>query len=449
MTVHSQPRPAPSDTMAIEAWADVAAAHELFWSSTPEWHPAAVRGVVDGETIVWAGDSLMGLPLVAAAVAEHFDGATTLCDLAEDLAYAVEMPLDWARSAIAGAVTSLVVAGALEGVALPDPPLDRDAGSCIAPEQGPGPIESTELDPDTGETIRVTTEVSETGNVVTTELWPDGRRRISSSITIGSDDGDPVAEQVLIGERSPAELVPRDSCLGSKLRNDEDVPLVSFRCRDGRIRSVRCHSPAVADELRRLAGDRVVETDERGPVVAFVVTPLEGSGPLRIYDAAGRRRGRPRTASEAARVVDGLLGAHHVAFEKPSTDSLLPLRLLVLRRGDDVTLVPERALYDRRAQRQWQRHGWTITWSSAGIDHVGLIVPLTGLTESSPLRGLVTIDVGESLRRTELLRLVVLPSTANIAARQALLSRVVTFVSDARTPSLNVETAKKWVMVAR
>lgn len=421
-----------TDPTMITAWADSALSHEAFWWSAPRWHPTAARGVIDGETFVWVGDAVIGLPRLAAVLAEHFDGAATLGELAEDLAYAADMPLAWARGAIVGAVTSLAAAGAVESVALPDPPRDLDAEARAVREQGKGPVESTVVDPETGETIRVTTEVSETGNVVTTEHLPDGRRRISSTMTIGSDSGNPVAEQVLIGDRSPAELVPRDSCLGSKLRNDDDVPLLSFHCRDGQVRSVRCHSDEVADVLRGMAGDRLVQTDERGPIVAFVVTPLEGRGPVRIYDGQGRRRGRPSTVSEAARVVDGLLGAHREAFQEPSAASLLPLRTVMLRRGMDTMLVPDGALDDPVVRRAWRRDGWEITWVNCAIGASGALRPLRELTPPEEITGQVVVSVGEQGRADDFLAFVALPPARDAGTRQALLTRACAFLSDVR-----------------
>ena len=286
------------------------------------------------------------------------------------------------------------------------------------------------VDPETGEPIRVTTEVSETGNVVTTEYLPDGRRRISSTMTIGRDSGDPVAKQVLIGDRSPAELVPRDSCLGSKLRNDDDVPLLSFHCRDGRVRSVRCHSEGVAAQLRSLAGDRLVPNDDRGPIVAFVVTPLEGVGPVRIYDGQGRRRGRPRSVSEAARVVDGLLGAHREAFNEPSADSPLLLRLVLLRLGEETMLVPDGALDDPAAQRTWRRRGWEITWVNSIIDATGKVLPVGELTLPEPTSGEVTVAGDESVRPADLLAFVALPSSGDGLVRSALFTRACAFVAN-------------------
>jgi hypothetical protein len=181
------------------------------------------------------------------------------------------------------------------------------------------------------------------------------------------------------GRRSAAELVPPDSCLGAKLRNDDDVPLVSLRGTDGIVRSVRCHDVEVALALEASAGEALVA--ERGPVEAFVVTPLEGHGPLRIYDGRGRRRGRPRTPVEAADVVDQLLG-EAAARSASNTPPVIVLNATIGTREGRVQLLAPDVLDDHAARRALARQGWAISTAPAVLTLDGRIGYPRGVGEA-------------------------------------------------------------------
>ena len=400
-----------------------------FWESTPRWAPDVARCTAGGQLFVWAGDVIVELPSTARALVEHFDGVATLDELAEDLAFAADQPLGWARRVAIDAVKLLDANGAIVGVQMPEgSPASGSLGDRTAPAVAETLIESTAVDPETGETVRVTTEVAETGNVVTTEYFSDGRRRISTTMTIDSASDDPEVQRVFTGDRSPAELIPADSCVGSKLRNSDDVPLLSFRGSDGRIRSVRCHSDEVADVLRERGAASLVESGERGPVLAFVVTPLEGVGPARVYDAFGRRRGRPRGVGEVVDLIDGLFTAHRLAVEEPSSTSLIPLRLTALCRGGEAVLVPEPTLDDAAIRSAWRSDGWAITWSRGALGGDGMVALPTELS-SYELPNQRSIHLAGSPVPAGVMSLVAMPPSDDRSVRQALLERTCAFVA--------------------
>lgn len=418
---------------------------EDFWASTPRWAPDVARCSAGGQLFVWAGDVIVELPAVARALVEHFDGVATLDELAEDLAFAADQPLGWARRVAVDAVNLLEGNGAILGIQRPEqsPSPETLNGSTAPTVDTPAEslTESTAIDPETGETVRITTEVAEAGNVVTTEYFPDGRRRISTTMTIDSASDDPEVQRVFTGDRSPAELIPSDSCVGSKLRNSDDVPLLSFRGSDGRVRSVRCHSDEVAEALRSRGADCLVESGERGPVLAFVVTPLEGVGPTRVYDAFGRRRGRPRGIDEVVDLIDGLFVAHRLAVEEPNATSLVPLRLTALHRGDEVALVSEAALEGAEDRSAWRRDGWAITWSRGALDGGGELTAPTELgRRDSPAQQ--SVGIAGRLEPEGVMSLVAMPASDDRLVRQALLERTCAFVAMAATatPSPHLTT---------
>lgn len=346
------------------------AAHNLdrtgLWSSAPAWTVDTAWVEIDTQLLVWtaAGD-LFALSTVGSVVARYFDGSIDLATLAEDLADAAAVPLEQARWHLAAIAVELQRWGAIEGVVIDDP-VEPDAG---AVEAAPAVVSEafTRLDPVTGDEIRVTVEPGADGTTVTTEPLPDGLRRVTTemSFTSGVGSSDPMAElvaEVLDGTRSVAELVPAESCLGSKLRNADDVALISIRCPDGAIRSVRCHDDDVAARLRTAAGDRLA-TGERGPVEAFVVTPLEGSGPVRVYDGLGRRRGRPRSVAETVTTIDEILG-EVTTRHRTGIDAPLALAMYLAVRADRAVLLPAETLEDYRNRRDLRRAGWS---TSAGV----------------------------------------------------------------------------------
>ena len=411
---------AMAEPARLQRWIDAAASTDEFWSSSPSWKAGVARAELGSELVMWSDAGLFNVERVAGVVAEFLDGEVTLATLAEDLAATAEVPLEQARALVASLAVELTALKALDGAVLPEPPAAEPGDEPLAPASGEvsGLGETTVIDPESGAEIRVVTEVNAEGNVVTTEYLPDGRRRVSTTMTFaaGPDAAGLAAAEALAGDRSVAELVPLDSCLGSKLRNHDDVPLVSVRGADHKVRSVRCHDAAVAERLRLLAGERLVTSGERGPVEAFVVTPLEGDGPLRIFDGRGQRRGRPRSVEEATTVVDQILGekaavssyayqqtetpdaesVDAVNARKPSTSGdpagLVPLGLALLGSGDGRTwLVPLELLDGWGLAARLKGAGLSPTWGRAVLETDGQISAPSAV--SSPAVSAPTAEV--------------------------------------------------------
>lgn len=366
-------------------WVQGANESEEFWESAPSWHPNVAKVVADNDLTVWSDWGLFSVERVAAAVARQVSGAVTLAELAGDLAAVAEVPLDTARMHVSVMALELCSLGAFDSVELPEQPAELvdDPPPSRAEPQGAVDIgEHMATDLDSGELIRVTKERGPEGQLITTEFLPDGRRRITTSTEFALDANAPDTEasRLAKGDRSAAELAPMDSCLGSKLRNFDDVPLLSFRGPDKVVRSVRCHSPEVADILRDRGKDLLVSSDERGPIETFVVTPMDGAGPLRIYDGAGERRGRPRSFIEAASIVDQILGERSqrdamAVGEIEANGSLFGLDMQLHEAPDGSSvLMPKDALLGLGVPEQLKQAGWTLTWANASVQEDASVV---------------------------------------------------------------------------
>lgn len=428
-------------------WLTDALSSDAFWASAPSWRTTAASVVSNGEMIVWTEVDLFSMERVAGALAGAVNGCVTLADLAADLEAVTELPADSARSVVAATTLELCSLGAYDSVELPDQPPASSSSELDyhAAQQTLGQLvtESSErmvVDPDSGETIRVVSGLGPQGQRITTEYLTDGRRRITTSteFAVASNESDTTAAGVLAGERSVAELVPADSCLGSKLRNHDDVQLISFRCSDNRIRSVRCHSNEVANLLREHARERLVPGDERGPTEAFVVTPLEGVGPLRVYDGHGERRGRPRSSSEAASIVDQILGECATNEPRPvdgaAADVTVRLELaLTSNPAGQAFLVPMHDLLERRTHKRLKQAGWTLTWGHAVLHPDGMVVAPsafgTPAIRSSNPDILTTSSRAESLPQR--VQTLLGPSANERDIRQSLLERAISLATSA------------------
>lgn len=366
-------------------WALGANESQDFWESAPTWRPNVAKVIADSELIVWSDWGLFSVERVAAAVARQVSGAVTLAELAADLAAVAEVPIDTARMHVGVMVLELCSLGAFDSVALPEQPveLNDDRPDQGADAQGSVSVgEHMAIDAESGESIRVTKERGPEGQLITTEFLPDGRRRITTSTEFALDPNAPDtdASRLAKGDRSVAELAPIDSCMGSKLRNFESVPLLSFRGPDKVVRSVRCHSPEVADSLRDRGEHQLVPSAERGPVEAFVVTPMDGVGPLRIYDGKGERRGRPRSFPEAASIVDQILGERSqrdamAVGEIEANGSLFGLDMQLHEAPDGSSvLMPKDALLGWGVPEQLKQAGWTLTWANASVQEDASVV---------------------------------------------------------------------------
>ena len=369
---------AVTDRFLLGQWVEASLAYEPFWDSKPRWIASVGRRQVTDELVVWSERSLFTVNSGGSALAIHFDGTLTLADLVDDVVAAVDAPVATAQHLVAVVSLELHGRGAVLGVNAPEPPQSVDIEEAEAEPAGdarPETGETFRIDPVTGAKHRIVTEIGPSGDMTSTEHLPDGRRIITTTLTIGGDDHDVLlAAQAAAGGRSLAELVPADSCLGSKLRNDDAVPLVTIRCADGRPRSIRCHHPEVADVLRERAGPGLEPSATRGPIEAFVVTPLEGDGPVRIFDGQGRRRGRPRTVMQAVEVVDQIPGERTVAESgrDDSADVLaLPFQLIGGHDGHGV-LVPPDALEGVGLVSRLTEAGWVPTWGDVQVTADGV-----------------------------------------------------------------------------
>ena len=420
------------DAELVQQWVRSSVERPDFWTATPRWSDQAARLLVDGELVVWVSDTgPLVVGVLATVVAVHLDGSVTLQDLAEDLAAAADLASDGARGLVASMAVELAAAGAWVGVALGAVP-ERAAVPEHAEVAVGGRRETEVVDPVSGEVIRVVVERDGAGQEVTTEHLPDGTRRITTMLTFDLGDGERglATAELLAGDRSAAELVPLDSCLGSKLRNSDDVDLVAIVCPDGQVRCVRCHDPVVGELLRERAGPALAPAGSRGPIEAFVVTPLEGCGPLRIYDGHGQRRGRPRTAGEVVDVVDQILGERTSAAGRgPGVG--VPL-VLVTGPGEPA-LVPVSTVDAPRAMAALRRGGWTAGagWAEIGADGAVASPGVFGARGGvAPVR---LVDDGSAERSTAaLVQALIRRPEPDRTARQRVLERIAGLVGAAR-----------------
>lgn len=357
------------DSLDPEEVRDIAlsvARDDRTWAMTPEWNAASARHRPERRLVAWTPRVAFEFPLVEGVVADQFDGRTTLGELVDDLVAVFGIPVETAEAYVAHAVVLTCAIGACD-IELSDL---IGAGDETRPDSVLG--EAAELLADlagedfsgdrvtfsTADGSEVTRTVDAAGNLLTFTVHPDGTRTVSTSVVIGADDvgGSRLYDDLLDGGRSLAELAPPDSCVGSKLRNLNSVPLLSFIGADGRTRSVRCHDPDVETILLdRLGGGggRI----EPGPILAFVVTPLEGRGPLRVYDGSARRRGRPRTPDDAAAIVADILGEDELIRSGGSADASLVLPWILGTWPGGVVLLPFDAVDDSSIQRWFRTAG--------------------------------------------------------------------------------------------
>ena len=341
----------------LNQWVEQSAASDDYWIASPTWKPSTPRRVSEGELVVWADLLPAVFGKVAAALAVHFDGATTLSELADDLAAVTGASKSAARAQVAVTAFELATIGALEGLPVVAP-LTTSRADVLSAEPGAELEFSTD-----GQ-----------GRPIVIQDLPDGTRRMTMAVQIGAGPaGLSGIDGLVSGERSIAEMVPLDSCLGSKLRNVDDVPLLSVKGVDGVVRSVRCHDPLVENALRDLIGNDLL-TSQRGRIDAFVVTPLEGVGPNRVYDGAGVRRGRPRTPQESAELVNQLLGETAALTDAAMPGGPVPLELgLLTKREGPSVLIPLVLLAERGVPTALRAAGWSIGWQRSQVQSGGAL----------------------------------------------------------------------------
>jgi hypothetical protein len=431
----------------LSAWAERCIDDPEFWDSAPSWSKDEAVRDLDHHLVGLGPTGLLVLPPPASVLARYFDGESTLAELAEDLAAAADASLDQARWMTAMTTIELHSIGILHGVQAPVPP---EATGVVEPdgptaaETGPGAAVTTvRLDPATGEERLVEQYIDDDGNPVTIEHQADGTRRVTVEHTYQIGQGDQaasdagrLAEELMGGRRSVAELVPAGTCLGQKLRIDEEPEVVSIRCADGLVRSVRCHDPAVCAVLSERAGDLLAPDGTRGPVEAFVTTPFEGDGPWRVYDGRGERRGRPRTVDDVVDLVDRLLGEATLAGGAADGSGVM-LATTLARRGAQALLVHRALETDFRARGELRRAGWDLTGASAVVYEDRTIGTATvfGETGRVPFGDVSPGPILDQLSAPMLLAQVVGSSVAH-AAFDDTLDRLVDLVSQVVRPAL-------------
>lgn len=253
---------------------------------------------VDGDLIYRSRSGLLdAIDRFAALIVPHLDGIATVRDLARDLAAALAEPEPSVQAHVARSLRKMARADALGG-------FDSDL-------------------------LSYEDEVSD----IAVEHLSDGRTRSTVSVRLSASN--PV-DRVLVagllaGERSIADMIPEDSCLGQKLRLQSRAERVVFSL-GGRCVAVRCeHRPTLGVLLARVAQMH----GGSGPTVAYVSGPLEGKGPPRIYDGAGQRVGRPRDEHAAADVVGYLCNEGR---PRPEGSTVLVSASLAVAEGRGVLL---------------------------------------------------------------------------------------------------------------
>ena len=264
-----------------------------FWESRPRFGESTAIVKLDGQYVVWPQHlGPVAIDVTGSIVADYFDGVATVAELAEDFTEAARITTAAGRGLVGDLVNQLTASGVLVSNAASD-------------KQQTAPDADTPSDFAT----QLAGALAGAGSPeIRTERLPDGRTRLSTRFELESGDTQArsrLVAEILAGNRSIAELVPSDSCLGYKLRIGQPTAEITVDLGDSKA-SIRCDDPAVESALRMTFGAYIVD-DGKGPTIAFVVAPLEGNGPCRVFDAAGRRRGRPRTPDEVIDVVSQLL----------------------------------------------------------------------------------------------------------------------------------------------
>lgn len=391
MTEHNEPSLGPPREVSTSPPLD-----DRFWQATPAVGNHVVWERVGSGIAMWGVGTSFTINMVGSALVEHMDGSASLRELAEDLAMAGDIPEPTARHVVATLVHELTTRHALDDAPTRPAGISRSLGGdrTMGDSELHSGLTVTNDSPvlrgqDADSKMRTTIVEGPNGGQVTTDYYADGSRRVSTTLNIASTDHDRIPRSLLDG-RSPAELVPPESCLGMKLRLAEPATVVEVPFVDRSI-SVRCTDPVFVRELEltfegarsRSAGGR-----NHGSVEAFVVPPLEGDGPLRIFDGRGRRRGRPRSRHEALAIVDQILAERVHAIEPDSVPYDVPVAARILGTPDGGSfLVPPGILGRRHILAEFRRLGLWVSWTNAELtETLEAIVPTLRSTSAKPLR---------------------------------------------------------------
>ena len=310
--------------------------------------------------VVWPDGAPVVVDLATLLVLQHLDGSVPVDELVEDAADALGARPEAVGPRVRSQLLELERSGTVVRV-------DED-GSATGTEDG-GATEVLDL-------------VERPGERVVVERLADGRIRRTTTITVGSTSSRQQLQDVLM-TMALTDVLTDDSCLGAKLRVGAAMTDLVLDLPDRRTR-VRVDDPASLDALRERFGptisseavlaraDEVIGDDDSlqrdlgGPgadpragvgVTAYVVAPLDGVGPVRVYDRGGNRCGRPRTPAQVVDIVAALIAEE---LDPPPVEGVV-VHAAIARRGRSAVLMPSGARDLRSLHQQLARAGWSLS----------------------------------------------------------------------------------------
>ena len=291
----------------------------------------SLRAIPSGGLMWGRNYPVVFIPWPEFGLIEHLDGTSPSAELLEDLCEACELDPAATNERVLNALGELVDLGL---VLDPDQPRDPSVPSVVVDRRS-----TTVTNPDGTTTVTISTTLEAGATGATTGAYLETKR----------------------GLRSLAELMPGTSCSGTRLRPDDAADLLQLAWPDEPV-TVRSTDPRASALLRSLGA--MPARRHRGPTAAFVIAPLEGEGPSRVYDAYGARVGRARTTEEA---VEHVFAA--IDRTRPLTRPSLAFDVAAIRSGDRCVLVPTALLAMPRLTSALRARGADIVHSA--IHHIG------------------------------------------------------------------------------
>lgn len=323
------------------------------------------------EMLVVGAGGWVALGALDAALVRFLDEDTTVAELIDDLHF-TGLPKSVAEQHVSDLISRF-----MEARIMVSAEAVQDSGHLLDSHEAIP--EASEAEEDIGQPRIVVT-----GPEV--EVLPDGTERVTTKIEYTTSSARPfeIEDDFVLDDQSPAELAPPDSCTGRRLRLDQDGFFVTLWDAHGHPRSIRSterrYLELIEHEVRD-SGLRVT-IGRSGPTEVFVVAPLEGCGPVRIYDRWARRRGRPRSDVELVGVIDQLFGdAVSAVDQRLGVVQRLALVLAVSPDGQ-TWLLPSDLGLDRHLPSRARRLGWEIASATAILRPDGSVG--TPLCFSSP-----------------------------------------------------------------
>lgn len=395
----------------------------------PDWAIGVARQLVDSQLVVWTDSVCVALSEPSSAIARFFDGLTTIEELAEDLSAVTDLDMDDARQVVGDLALELFDIGAVHWTHS-SPSTDAAHEIRHASEEPTHTKSDAELATSMISAPTLPKHDAAAMASETVEHLPDGRRRVTASITFESNAND---LGTLLTQLSPAEMAPVNSCVGTRLRLGDPAYFVSARCSDGHIRSIRVDTSELADSIWALAPEQVDgETNASGPVVAFATKPLSGFGRPRVYDSFGQRRGRPTNSDEVARLVSQLLSEHAALARRLESSAPLLLDAALLISPQGPVLAPLALLEDRAWRHHLLQCGFDLTWTRAQLYcdttlRVGSELDGNQIVRSGPFR--LIHPTGHRVAASDVLKLFKHIGTSDEQTMQQILARIAAFHS--------------------